>query len=258
MSIVPRNLEGKVAIVTGGGGAIGSATAERLGRAGARVAVADIRPEPAEDTAARLTRAGIEARAFTLDLASEDQIVAFAQQVAQAFGAIDILHNNAHLSDLFTNGEDGALLDMKAELWDRTFAVNVRGAMLLSREAVPHMLARGGGAIVNTSSGASENPAFDARTAYGPSKAALESLTLYIAAQYGPRNIRCNAILPGAVLTPGMQRVFTQKQLDGMAQGSMLRRITLPEDIAAGVHFLASDDARQITGQLLRINGGKT
>ncbi|HKT54213.1 MAG TPA: SDR family oxidoreductase, partial [Caulobacteraceae bacterium] len=166
-------------------------------------------------------------------------------------------HNNAHFNHEFSRGADGTLLQMTTELWDKSFAVNVRGAMLLSREAVPHMLKRGGGAIVNTSSGASEVPSVDARTAYGPSKGALESLTRYVAAQYGAQNIRCNAILPGAVLTPGMQTTFTQSQLDAMVGRTMLQRITMPADIAAGVHFLASDDARQITGQLIRIDAGR-
>ncbi|HKT76659.1 MAG TPA: SDR family oxidoreductase [Sphingobium sp.] len=258
MSIINRNLEGKVAIVTGAGGAIGSATAERLVRAGGQVAVADIFGDTAAATVARIEEQGLGgAKAFTLDISDEDQIIAFVKEVAAHFGGIDILHNNAHFNQQFSQGQDKTLLDMTRELWDKSFAVNVRGAMLLSRETIPHMLKRGGGAIVNTSSGASEVPVVDAFIAYGPSKGALESLTRYTAAQYGRQNIRCNAILPGAVLTPGMKQVFTQPQLDAMVSRTMLQRITLPEDIAAGVHFLASDDARQITGQLLRIDAGR-
>jgi NAD(P)-dependent dehydrogenase (short-subunit alcohol dehydrogenase family) len=129
--------------------------------------------------------------------------------------------------------------------------------MLLSKYAIPHMLQQGGGVIINTSSGASVLPAVDARTAYGPSKAALESLSRYIAMQHGPQNIRCNAILPGVVLTQGMQKLFTPQDLDAMASRTMLQRVCYPEDIAAMAHFLASDDARQITGQLIRVDGGR-
>ena len=257
MSIVARNLEGKVAIVTGAGGAIGSVSAERLAQAGAQVAVADIHGYTATATVEKITALGLSAKAFTLDIGEEDQIVRFVAEVAETFGGLDILHNTAHFNQEFSKGRDTTLLEMTGELWDRSFAVNVRGAMLLSREAVPHMLRRGGGAIVNTSSGASENPSVGAFFAYGPSKGALESMTRYIAAQYGAQNIRCNAILPGAVLTPGMQQLFTQDQLEGMVRRTMLQRITLPEDIAAGVHFLASDDARQITGQFIRIDAGR-
>lgn len=257
MSIIAANLEGKVAIVTGGGGAIGSATAERLAQAGALVAVADIHGDTAAATVERITALGLSARAYTLDIGEEDQITGFVAEVAETFGGIDILHNNAHFNQEFSKGHDTTLLEMTGDLWDRSFAVNVRGAMLLSRETVPHMMKRGGGAIVNTSSGASENPSVGAFFAYGPSKGALESMTRYIAAQYGSQNIRCNAVLPGAVLTPGMQRLFTPDQLDGMVSRTMLQRITMPADIAAGVHFLVSDDARQITGQFIRIDAGR-
>src|SRR5690606_23844962 len=97
----------------------------------------------------------------------------------------------------------------------------------------------------------------DARTAYGPSKGALEVLTRYVAAQHGPDNIRCNAILPGVVMTEGMQALFSEAELNEMTGRFMLRRACVPDDIAAMVHFLVSDDARQVTGQLIRVNGGR-
>ncbi|MFC3174075.1 SDR family NAD(P)-dependent oxidoreductase [Novosphingobium bradum] len=245
----------KVALITGGGGAIGSATARRLAQAGASIAVVDIRADAAAAVADELTAQGHSAAAFTADIAEEDQACALVAEVVDRFGRLDILHNNAAAGPNLNPG-DLTLLDMTAQVWDRAFAVNARAPMLLSREAVPHMIAQGGGVIVNTSSGASQMPAADARTAYGSSKSALETLTRYIAAQYGPDNVRCNAILPGVVLTPNMKRIFGQAQLDAMVSRTMLRRICLPEDIAAAVHFLVSDDARQITGELLRVNGG--
>jgi NAD(P)-dependent dehydrogenase (short-subunit alcohol dehydrogenase family) len=246
-----------VAIVTGGGGAIGGATAERLARAGAAVAVADINGRTAAKVADRLDAEGLTAKAFPVDLAQEEEIRGLVADVVGAFGRVDILHNNAAAGGGVFEA-DGTLLDLNADTWDKAFAVNVRAPMLLSKYVIPHMLEQGsGGVIINTSSGASEMAAADARTAYGPSKGALNVLTRYIAAQYGPKNIRCNAVLPGVVLTRGMQKIFGDAEIDAMASRTMLRRVNLPEDVAAVVHFLVSDDARQITGELIRIDGGR-
>ncbi len=250
------SLNGKVALVTGGAGAIGTATCKRLARAGAQVAIADLRGDAAERRAATIREEGGQAAAFAVDLSSEQEIITLAYAVLARFGRIDILHNNAAAAGEVIE-KDGTLLDQTAQLWDATFAVNVRAPMLLCRQVVPHMIAAGGGVIINTSSGASELPSSDARTAYGPSKAALETLTRYIAMQYGAQGIRCNAVLPGVVMTPGMLNMFTSEQLDTMINRTMLRKFNYPEDIAAMVHFLASDDARQVTGQLIRVDGGR-
>jgi NAD(P)-dependent dehydrogenase (short-subunit alcohol dehydrogenase family) len=252
-----QNLEGKVAIITGGAGAIGSATAERLARAGARIAIADVREGPASALADRLKGAGLTAKAFKVNLTREEEIAALVADVVQAFGRIDILHNNAAANLQEVENGDRMLLDISAKNWDLTFSVNVRGPMLLSKAVIEQMLKQGsGGVIVNMSSGASQVPSPEARIAYGASKAALETLTRYTAAQYGAHQIRCNAILPGVVLTPGMREMFTADQLGEMSGRTMLRRACEPGDIAAMVHFLVSDDARQITGELVRVNGG--
>ena len=256
-----RNLDGKVAVITGGAGAIGTATARRLASRGASIAVADIREAPAFELADRLKAEGVAAKAFKVNLVHEEEIQALAAGVIDAFGRIDILHNNAAINLQDAEGGDRTLLDVSAKTWDKTFAVNVRGPMLLSKLAVRQMIAQidggvgDGGVIVNTSSGASQMPD-EARIAYAASKAALETLTRYIAAQYGRYNIRCNAILPGVVLHAGMEAMFSAEQLDAMSARTMLRRPCRPDDIAAMVQFLVSDDARQITGELMRVNGG--
>jgi NAD(P)-dependent dehydrogenase (short-subunit alcohol dehydrogenase family) len=241
-----RNLEGRVAIITGGGGAIGSATAERMARAGALVAVADIREGATGQVADRLQGEGLTVEAFKVDLREAAQIRTLVDDVVRRFGRIDILHNNAAAIFDKGDGADLTLLDVSAEVWDATFAVNVRAPMLLSKYVIEQMRRQGASQIASP----------EARTAYGSSKAALETLTRYVAAQYGPQNIRCNAILPGVVLTKGMEVMFTAEQLDAMVGRTMLKRICLPEDIAAMAHFLVSDDARQITGELVRVNGG--
>jgi len=248
-------LEGKVALVTGGAGAIGAATCKRLAASGVRVAVVDIRGEAADKVAVAIVADGGEAAGFVADLNSEDAIIALVDAVIARFGRIDILHNNAVANGVID--KDGTLLSLTSEVWDKTFAVNVRAPMLLCRQVVPQMIENGGGVIINTSSGASELPSIDARTAYGPSKAALETLTRYIALQYGQQGIRANAILPGVVMTPGMKVMFKQEDLDAMVSRTMMRRFNYPEDIAAMVHFLASDDARQVTGELIRVDGGR-
>jgi NAD(P)-dependent dehydrogenase (short-subunit alcohol dehydrogenase family) len=250
-------LKGKTAIVTGGAGAIGWATVERLAREGASVAIADIRMDAAAGLADRLVREGLTAKAFKIDLSQETEIISLVTGVVDAFGRIDILHNNAAINLQEAENGDRTLLDISAKNWDLTFSVNVRGPMLLSKHVIAQMLKQGGGGvIVNMSSGASQAPDPEARIAYGSSKAAIETLTRYTAAQYGPQKIRCNAILPGVVMTPGMREMFTAEQLGAMTGRTMLKRACEPEDIAAMVCFLVSDDARQITGELVRVNGG--
>jgi NAD(P)-dependent dehydrogenase (short-subunit alcohol dehydrogenase family) len=250
-------LKGKTAIVTGGAGAIGWATVERLAREGASVAIADIRMDAAAGLADRLVREGLTAKAFKIDLSQETEIISLVTGVVDAFGRIDILHNNAAINLQEAENGDRTLLDISAKNWDLTFSVNVRGPMLLSKHVIAQMLKQGGGGvIVNMSSGASQVPDPEARIAYGSSKAAIETLTRYTAAQYGPQEIRCNAILPGVVMTPGMREMFTAAQLGAMTGRTMLKRACEPEDIAAMVCFLVSDDARQITGELVRVNGG--
>ncbi|HKT76601.1 MAG TPA: SDR family oxidoreductase [Sphingobium sp.] len=247
------NLAGKVAIVTGGGGGIGSATGERLARAGAAVALADLHLDAAEAAAERLRGQGFTARAFRTDMESVDSIRTLAADTMAAFGRIDILHNNAVLNDPVIYPQDTTLADMNVEHWDKIFAVNTRGPMLMSQAVIPHMIAQGGGVIINMSSGASTKGLPDMLTAYGASKGALNTLTLYSAAQLGKHNIRVNALVCGAILTPSLQKLFTKEQVTAMESSNLLGRSTMAEDVANLVCFLASDEARQITGQLYPI-----
>jgi NAD(P)-dependent dehydrogenase (short-subunit alcohol dehydrogenase family) len=247
-------LAGRVAIITGGGGGIGSATAQRLAQSGAAVAVADLNAQAARDVADKLKAEGLIAEAFTIDMAAEEQIKELVVKTIEAFGRIDILHNNAVLTAPDIYGQDKTLVDMTAENWDKIFAVNTRGPMLLSKYVVPHMIdQKSGGVIVNMSSGASERGQPDMLTAYGSSKGAINSLTLYIAAQYGAYNIRCNALVCEVVLTKGLRALFAPEFVKKLEDETPLRRASAPEDVAAMVHFLASDEARQLTGRLIRL-----
>ena len=248
-------LEGRVAIVTGGGSGIGRATALALAREGAAVVVADISAERAASVAAEVVAGGGRAHAQLADVAEEASVAAMIASALTHFGALDILHNNAAATDWSVLGGDGELAQLDLAIWERTLAVNLRGPLLGSKHAIPHMLARGRGAIVNTSS-ASGLTGDLVRTAYGVSKAGLSALTQYIATQYGKRGIRCNAIAPGVIETPALRQNVPAEQIALFERHHLTPRLGTPEDIAAAVVFLVSDDAAFITGQIISVDGG--
>jgi NAD(P)-dependent dehydrogenase (short-subunit alcohol dehydrogenase family) len=248
-------LAGKVAIVTGASAGIGAATAKRLVAEGARVVLADLNIAAVEKLAAELVQAGGEAAARQFDLLSEDSIRALIEWTVARFGALNILHNNAADTRVEQMSADMAIADMSIDTWDRAFAANTRGTMLMIKHAIPAMLHAGGGSIINTSSGAAArgdlfNPA------YAASKAAINCLTLYVATQYGRQGIRCNAVSPGLIVTPTVKAVVPAEQIQRIEQHALLPYLGAAEDIAATVAFLASDDARNISGHVVPVDGG--
>jgi NAD(P)-dependent dehydrogenase (short-subunit alcohol dehydrogenase family) len=250
-------LAGRVAIVTGSGANIGEACAKALANAGARIALADINIEGAKRVAREITDNGGEALALPLDLVNEDSVRAAAATVLEHFGRIDILHNNAADTRMEQMAADATIVEMDIAVWDRAFDVNTRGTMLMIKHCAPAMMKSGGGSIINTSSGVSIlgdifNPA------YSTSKGAINTLTRNAAAQLGRFNIRCNAILPGLILTPLSRAMMGEAQLQMLQRHTLLPRLGSPEDIAATVVFLASDDASFITGQIFSVDGGIT
>lgn len=248
-----RRLEDKVAIVTGGGSGVGEATCERLARAGAAVVVADINEKTAGETASRIEAEGNRALAVRFDLMDAPSMNALVEATIAEFGQIDILHNNAvnNAPDVFN--ADGGILDMDSAIWDAVMAGNARGAMELTRSAVPHMIERGqGGVIINTSSGAYHAGQMT-MSAYGASKGALNSMTHYMAVQFAPHKIRCNTIVLPVVLTKGLEALFTEEQIEGLVSHTPFKEPTRPHDVAAVVEFLASDDAHLITGKIWEI-----
>jgi len=247
--------EGKVAVITGGAGGIGSATARLMASEGAKVVVADLNGEGAEKVAAELTTDGYSAVPATVDVEREEQIEAMVDTARREFGGVDVLHNNAALQTPEVIGNDLLVQDIDADLWDRAFRVNLRGYVLGAKHAIPSMLERGGGAIVNTASGTGLQAEL-ARPTYGTSKAAIIGFTRNVATQYGKQRIRCCAVAPGLVATPSLRANMPPEVLERFLRHFLTPYIAEPEDIANAVAFLASDDARFITGITLPVDGG--
>jgi NAD(P)-dependent dehydrogenase (short-subunit alcohol dehydrogenase family) len=248
-------LAGRVAIVTGAASGIGRATALALAAEGAAVVVADLVGDGAERVAREIAAAGGRAAAQQTDVADEGSVAAMIEAAVKSFGGLDVLHNNAAATDPALLSGDLELTAMEVAVWDRTLAVNLRGPMLGCKHAIPRMLERGGGSIVNTSSAA--GLAGDlVRAAYGASKAGVDSLTRYVATQYGKRGIRCNSIAPGVIATPALAANVPPEQIDAYERSHLTPRLGRPEDIAKVVAFLASDDAAFITGQVISVDGG--
>jgi NAD(P)-dependent dehydrogenase (short-subunit alcohol dehydrogenase family) len=246
-----RRLEGKVAIVTGGGGGIGSAVARRIVDEGGRIVIADLFEDSARTAAEPL---GDAAFAVQFDASDPASIEAMVDAAVDRFGGLDILHNNAAMTDPAKHPFDTTPVDIPIKIWDEIIDVNLRGYLLGCKYAIPHMIARGGGSIVNTAS--NSGIAGDlARVAYGTSKGGIITLSKYVATQYGKQNIRCNSISPGVVLTPALEA--TVPGLKELIQRHILTpEFGTPENIAALVAFLASDESRYITGENISISGG--
>jgi NAD(P)-dependent dehydrogenase (short-subunit alcohol dehydrogenase family) len=247
-------VQGRLALVTGAGGGIGAACARALAREGAAVALADVNLAAAQREADAIVAEGGRAIAIVVDLADEASVIAMVDAAVERLGGLDILHNNA--ADTRLSGtRDMPVERVDTQVWDAILRVNLRGTMIASRAAIPH-LRRRGGAIVNTSSGAALAGGLS-HSAYSASKAALHSLTQGIATQHGKEGIRCNAIAPGLIVTPATRDTYAGSELGAvMLRHHLTPRLGLPEDIAAAVVFLASDEAAFITGQVICVDGG--
>jgi len=255
MTAPPHERQGRVAIVTGAASGIGRATAHALAADGAAVTVADLDADGATRVAEEIVAAGGLAAPQAADVEDEASVADMVAAAVERFGGLDILHNNAAASAPDIMGRDLDLTEMDIDVWDRTLAINLRGPMLGCKYAIPRMLERGGGVIINTSS-ASGLVGDLSRAAYGASKAGLDSLTRYVATQYGKRGIRCNAIAPGVIHTPALEQNVPAEQLAIFERSHLTPRLGQPEDIAAAVVFLASEGGAFITGQTLSVDGG--
>jgi NAD(P)-dependent dehydrogenase (short-subunit alcohol dehydrogenase family) len=248
-------VDGKVAIVTGGGGGIGGATARALAREGAFVAVTDIDGDRAGSVVEAIESSGGTALTVQADLSEEAGVVAAVNSTVARFGRLDILHNNAALTESDFLSRDTKVTELTVEVWERTMAVNLRSQMLTCKHAIPEMVRTGGGSIINMSSGASLK-GDRTRTAYGVSKAGVNTLTMYVATGHGKQGVRVNTIVPGLIITDAVRAHLTEKMLAGLGRATLTPYVGEPEDVANLVVFLASDESRYITGQMIAIDGG--
>lgn len=249
-----ERLKDKVAVITGAGSGIGRSAAELMSRQGARVVVADHNTRAAEETAAIIEAAGGRALPVTVDVTDEGSV---ADMVAATISEFDGLHVLCNHVGGTNPRRDLDLLRMDMDEFDRAVALNVRSTLLGARHAVPHMISAGGGSIINTASVAALVGDV-LQTSYGAVKAAVVSITKSIAVQYGPQNVRCNAIAPGAVMTPALENNLPEDVVEALRRGNALPYLGSPEDIGHTMVFLASDESRYLTGQLLVVDGGMT
>jgi NAD(P)-dependent dehydrogenase (short-subunit alcohol dehydrogenase family) len=245
------SLAGKVAIVTGGAGDIGAAYARVLAGAGADVAVADLDLEGATTVATTLADAGLSVRAVEVDIASEQSAAAMATTVREAFGGIDILVNNAALMMGISRDP---LVEFPMDEWDRVMRVNVAGALICAQACVPSMRERGGGKIVNQTSGG----AFVNYRPYGVSKLALIGLTYGLARELGKDNINVNALAPGAVeTTAALETLPLDSPWRNMMREAAAMEGSVPAEALCGaLLFLCTSASDHVTGQCLNVDGG--
>jgi len=242
-------LDGKAALVTGAGRGIGQAIADRLAAEGAAVVVSDVDLAHAEQAVRELTAQGRQALAVRADVSDLRQVQQMFQKVAERLGRLDILVNNAGII------RRGSLDDHPDTDWELVLAVNLKGTYYCSREAARVMKERGYGRIVNISSVAGKVGDITSAPSYGPSKGAVNALTKSLARELAPYGITVNAVAPHAIETEMSAEWSEEKRRSVLAQ-IPVGRLGKPEEVAAAVVFLASDEAGFITGEILDLNGG--
>ena len=243
-------LEGRTALVTGAASGIGKATAKRLADEGAAVLVTDIQVEAGEATVAELRAAGARAAFFRHDVTSESDWQAAVARAVEEFGSLDILVNNAGMGDI------KPIEDTTVEEWRRTIDIDQLGVFLGMKCAAEALKASGHGSVINISSIFGTSGGFGTSPAYHAAKGAVRTLTKNIALHWATDGVRVNSIHPGFIATPILEQARGTAIWDGMVDLTPMGRLGKPEEIAAGVAFLASDDATFVTGLELYIDGG--
>ena len=247
-------VQGKIAVITGAASGIGRATALTIAREGAAVALADINPDGVQAVVKEIEAAHGSAIGTQADVSSKPDIERIISQTIDQFGGIDVLVNCAAI------GASTSLEEVTEEQWDTVLKVNLKGTVLFCQAVLPYLRQRGGGVIINFSSGSGFRPA-GRSLAYGASKAAVAHVSRSLAHELGPENIRVNTVAPDITDTPMTRAVFkTEEGLQEAATNSILKTpmgvYLEPQDQANAVLFLISDEARHITGQTLHVNAG--
>ena len=243
-------LEGRVALVTGGASGIGAATCRRLAAEGARVAVSDVNLEPAREVAAEIDGFPCE-----LDVRSTDSVRRALAEAEAEIGPIDVLVNNAGYDEF------GFFVNTDEEMWDRVLAVNLRGVLAVTHAVLPGMQQRRRGRIVNVASEAGRVGS-QGSGVYSAAKAGVIGLTKAVAREAARYGVTCNAVAPGPIETPLLMAApqalgdIGERLVAGMVGSTAMRRIGQPDEVAAAIAYLASDDASYVTGQTLGVSGG--
>ncbi len=252
-----RGLVDKVAVVAGGGSGIGAATAVRLAEEGAQVVVGDLAADHAEAIAADIRGSGGRAVAAHFDISVDESVASLCAVAVDEFGGLDLIHANAADMTQAAILSDTDAVDVDLAVFDRTIAVNLRGHLLCTRHAIPLMLERGSGAIVYTSS-ATAHVGEPQRPSYGMSKSGINALMRHVSSRWGRQGIRANCVAPGMVLTKTLLEHSDDEFREFALSLGRIDRLGEPEDIAAAVAFLMSDDAAWITAQVISVDGGST
>ena len=241
-------LDGKVALITGGAQGIGRIISEELAGQGAHVILGDVNLEGAEKTAAEIKHSGAKSSAVRIDVSSSSDVQRAFDSIAKKYKLVDILVNNAGIT------RDGLLVRMKEADWDLVMSINLKGSFLCSQQAAKQMMKQKSGAIVNIASIVGLIGNFG-QANYSASKAGLIGFTKTLAREVAPRGIRANAIAPGFIDTE-MTRVLENSVREKLIEQIPLARLGEPEDVARCVSFLVSEKASYITGQVISVNGG--
>ncbi len=247
-------VQGKIVVITGGASGIGKAAAMLLAAQGASVVIGDLKAEQAEAAAAEIVSDGGTAIGLAVDAMDEESINALVEAAVENYGALHVMCNHVGGSN---PRKDLDLLRLDMAEFDRTMLLNVRSTLVGSRAALPHIIAAGGGSIINTASVGGLSGDF-LQIAYGTAKAAVIRMSEYIATQYGAQRVRCNSIAPGAVMTPALRDNLSAEAIESIRGHNALPFIGEADDIANAMLFLASDESRYITGQCLVVDGGMT
>jgi NAD(P)-dependent dehydrogenase (short-subunit alcohol dehydrogenase family) len=244
-----RRFEGKVALITGGGSGLGRGSAVRLAEEGASIAVADINPEGGQETVRQVEGVGGRARFILADTTKTEDVRRMVTETVEAFGRLDVLFPSAGV------GAGGDVVETTEEYWDRVLGLDLRGVFLACKYAIPEMRKNGSGAIVLVSSIGGLLGNWGA--SFCAAKGAIVNLTRQMALAHATDNIRVNCICPGYIATPIIQGILNDpERLEKASARHPMGRIGQPEEVAAAVAFLASDEASFITGAILPIDGG--
>ena len=248
-----RRLDGKVCVITGAGGGMGREAAVLFTREGAKVCVADVVGETAEETVSQCTG---EAFAVTCDVADEGHVQAMYAAAAERFGGIDVLYNNAGIMP----ADDASVLETSVEAWQRVQDVNAKGVFLCCKHGIPHLLERGRGSVINVASFVALVGAATSQISYTASKGAVLSMSRELAVEFARRGVGVNALCPGSVETPLFMRLLEESP-DAHQRRRVhwpMGRLATPREVVNAALFLASDESSFVNGATFLVDGGLT